>query len=75
MLVRKPGLPGHEELAIGAIATGGIRVLNAEIIQGLAVSEAAIEQITAAAFQELERRERAYHRGLGDAAVRPPHAG
>jgi putative phosphoribosyl transferase len=60
MLVGKLGLPGHEELAMGAIATGGIRVLNAEIIQGLAVSEAEIERITAAEWQELQRRERAY---------------
>jgi putative phosphoribosyl transferase len=60
MLVRKLGLPGHEELAMGAIATGGIRVLNAEVIQGVAVSEAEIEQVAAAELQELRRRERVY---------------
>jgi putative phosphoribosyl transferase len=60
MLVRKLGLPGHEELAMGAIATGGIRVLNPDIIQGLAVSEAEIERVTAAEWQELQRRARAY---------------
>src|SRR5687767_10207854 len=60
MLVRKLGLPGHEELAMGAIATGGIRILNAEVIQGLAVSEAEIERVAAAELQELRRRERAY---------------
>jgi putative phosphoribosyl transferase len=60
MLVRKLGLPGHEELAIGAIATGGIRVLNTEVIEGMAISEAQIERIAAAELQELRRRERAY---------------
>ena len=60
MLVRKLGLPGHEELAVGAIATGGIRVLNTEVIQGLAIPEAQIEWIAAAELQELRRREKAY---------------
>jgi len=60
MLVRKLGLPGHEALAMGAIATGGIRVLDAEVIQGLAVSEAEIERVAAAELQELRRRERVY---------------
>jgi putative phosphoribosyl transferase len=60
MLVRKLGLPGHEELAMGAIATGGVRVLNAEVIQGLGISEAQIEQVAAVELQELRRRERLY---------------
>jgi putative phosphoribosyl transferase len=60
MLVRKLGLPGHEELAMGAIATGGIRVFNAEVIQGLGISEAQIEQVAAVELQELRRRERIY---------------
>jgi len=60
MLVRKLGLPGHEELAMGAIATGGVRVLNAEVIQGLRISEAQIEQVAAVELQELRRRERLY---------------
>jgi putative phosphoribosyl transferase len=60
MLVRKLGLPGHEELAIGAIATGGIRVLNTEVIEGMAISEAQIERIAAAELQELRRREKTY---------------
>ena len=60
MLVRKLGLPGHEELAMGAIATGGIRVLNAEVLQGLGISEAQIEQVAAVELQELRRRERIY---------------
>ena len=60
MLVRKLGLPGHEELAIGAIATGGIRVLNAEVVQESGISEAQIEQVAAVELQELRRRERIY---------------
>jgi putative phosphoribosyl transferase len=60
MLVRKLGLPGHKELAMGAIATGGIRVLNAEVLQGLGISEAQIEQVAAVELQELRRRERIY---------------
>jgi putative phosphoribosyl transferase len=60
MLVRKLGVPGHEELAMGAVAMGGIRVLNDEVIWGLAISDEAIEQVTTAEQQELRRRERAY---------------
>jgi putative phosphoribosyl transferase len=60
MLVRKLGLPGHEELAMGAIATGGIRVLNADVVEGLGVPAAVIERVTAAELQELQRREHAY---------------
>jgi putative phosphoribosyl transferase len=60
MLVRKLGLPGHEELAMGAIATGGIHVFNAEVIEGLGISEAQIEQVAAVELQELRRRERIY---------------
>jgi putative phosphoribosyl transferase len=60
MLVRKLGLPGREELAVGAIATGGIRVLNTAVVEGLAISEAQIERIAAAELQELRRREKAY---------------
>lgn len=59
-IVRKLGLPGHEELAIGAIASGGVRVLNDEIVQGLKVPQTMIETVTQRELQELERRERAY---------------
>ena len=59
-VVRKLGLPGHEELAMGAIATGGVRVLNDEIVQGFRLPEEAIEQVTRAELAELARRERAY---------------
>lgn len=59
-IVRKLGLPGHEELAIGAIASGGIRVLNHDIVQGLQIQQTLIETVTHQELQELERRERAY---------------
>lgn len=59
-LVRKLGVPGREELAMGAIASGGVRVLNDDIVQGLHLSEAAIRQVAAKEQQELERRERLY---------------
>ncbi len=59
-VVRKLGAPGHEELAIGAIATGGIRVLNQEAIHALGITSSAIERITMLEQQELERREKMY---------------
>ena len=59
-LVRKLGLPGHEELAIGAIASGGVRVLNEDAIRAFGVTEEEIDQITTLEQQELSRRERAY---------------
>ena len=59
-LVRKLGLPGHEELAMGAIASGGVRVLNEDVVRVLQVSDDVIETVAAAEQQELERRERLY---------------
>jgi erythromycin esterase-like protein/predicted phosphoribosyltransferase len=59
-LVRKLGVPGHEELAFGAIATGGVRVLNKELIERLGLPTEWIEAIDAKERRELERRERAY---------------
>ena len=59
-VVRKLGAPGHEEFAIGAIATGGIRVLNPEAIQRLGITSSAIERVTMLEQQELERREKMY---------------
>lgn len=58
--VRKLGLPGHEEYAIGAIASGGIQVLNGRTIERLHISDATIETIAARERIELERRERLY---------------
>ena len=59
-LVRKLGLPGREELAIGAIASGGIRVLNEDIIRVLGVPEEVINIVARNELQELQRREHNY---------------
>jgi predicted phosphoribosyltransferase len=65
-LVRKLGVPGYEELAMGAVATGGVRVLNDEIVRGLGISEHEIDAVVARELRELSRRDRLYR---GD---RPP---
>lgn len=59
-LVRKLGVPSQEELAMGAIASGGVRVLNQDIVQALHLTEATIECVAQKEQQELERRERLY---------------
>ena len=59
-LVRKLGVPGHEELAMGAISTGGVRVLNKDIVDYLRIPEHIIDAIAAQELEELERREIAY---------------
>jgi putative phosphoribosyl transferase len=65
-LVRKLGLPGHEELAMGAVATGGVRVLNEDIVRALGIPPHVIDAVAAWQYEELTRRERLYR---GD---RPP---
>jgi len=65
-IVRKLGVPWQEELAMGAIATGGVRVLNDDVVKAYAISEQDIDLVEAEEKKELERRERAYR---GD---RPP---
>jgi len=62
-LVRKLGVPGHEELAMGAVATGGVRILNRDVVEGLRISESVIDAVAAEAQRELERRETAYRGG------------
>ncbi|MEJ7810198.1 MAG: phosphoribosyltransferase [Gemmatimonadaceae bacterium] len=62
-VVRKLGVPGHEELAMGAIATGRVRVLNVDVIDTLGIPARAVDQVTAAEVLELERRERDYRGG------------
>ncbi len=59
-VVRKLGLPGHAELAMGAIASGNVRVLNDDLLASVPVSQAAIDAVTRAEQRELDRRERAY---------------
>ena len=65
-LVRKLGVPGHEELAMGAIASGGVRVLNEEVVRALGIPPETIASVAAGEQRELERRAQTYR---GD---RPP---
>lgn len=58
-IVRKLGFPGHEEYAMGAIASGGVRVMNADVA-GMQIPQSMIDQATAREQAELERRERLY---------------
>lgn len=59
-LVRKLGVPGQEELAMGAVASGGVRVINRQVVDGLRISERVIEGVARDEARELARRERAY---------------
>ncbi len=65
-VVRKLGVPGQPELAMGAIASGGARVLNEQVVRALGIPEHAIDAIATQEQRELERREREYRDG------RPP---
>jgi predicted phosphoribosyltransferase len=65
-VVRKLGVPGYEELAMGAIAPGGIRVLNEDVVQALGIHDEVIDRVAAEEERELERREHEYRDG------RPP---
>lgn len=60
MLVRKLGVPGHEELAMGAIASGGIRILSDDVVAAFGVPERMIATVAANEEEELDRRERSY---------------
>ncbi len=60
LVVRKLGVPGHEEMAMGAIATGGIRMLNQQMITALRISPEAVAEVDRLEHEELARRERAY---------------
>src|SRR5207302_6683246 len=62
-LVRKLGVPGHEELAMGAIASGGVRVMNEQVMRALPIPQTMIEAVAAEEQQELERREELYRDG------------
>jgi putative phosphoribosyl transferase len=63
-IVRKLGVPGHKELAMGAIASGGIEVLNNDVINTLGINKEIIQGVAAEELQELQRRDRTYR---GDA--------
>ncbi|MFC4259499.1 phosphoribosyltransferase [Marinobacter lacisalsi] len=60
MVVRKLGFPGHEEFAMGAIASGGVRVMNDAMLRRQPVSPQSIEEVARTELTELERRERTY---------------
>jgi len=62
-VVRKLGMPGHPEFAMGAIASGGIRVLNEDAIRWYAVPDSSIESVARQELAELQRREREYRQG------------
>src|SRR6267378_3153820 len=69
-VVRKLGGSGHEEFAMGAVATGGVRVLNKEVVNGLRIPEYVIDAVAAQEQQELARRERLYRGGRPSPDVR-----
>jgi putative phosphoribosyl transferase len=69
-LVRKLGVPGQEELAMGAISTGGVRVLNQDVVDYLGIPGDVIDAVAADELQELERRERAYRGNKTEPDVR-----
>ncbi|MBN2109469.1 MAG: phosphoribosyltransferase [Methanosarcinaceae archaeon] len=62
-IVRKLGVPGYEELAMGAIASGGIKVMNMGVVDSFQISGTAIESVVEAEREELERREELYRKG------------
>ena len=63
-VVRKLGLPGHPELAMGAIASGGVRVFNGDVVNALRIPDEVINAVTAEEYQELKRREQSYRDDL-----------
>jgi predicted phosphoribosyltransferase len=65
-LVRKLGVPGYEELAMGAVSTGGVRVLNEQVVRGMSIPDYVIDAVASWELEELQRREQVYR---GD---RPP---
>jgi predicted phosphoribosyltransferase len=69
-VVRKLGVPGYEELAMGAVASGGVRVLNKETVRQLGIPERLIEQVTQREQEELARREGLYRDGRPPPEVR-----
>lgn len=69
-LVRKLGVPGHEEYAMGAIASGGVRVVNEDVTRELGIGEEVISRVAAQEQIELERREREYRRDRPEPELR-----
>jgi predicted phosphoribosyltransferase len=73
LLVRKLGVPGHEELAFGAIATGGTRVINEEVVRRPGIGDGQIEAVTSQERAEFERRARAYRENEPEPDVHERH--
>jgi putative phosphoribosyl transferase len=69
-IVRKLGVPGHEELAMGAIASGGVIVLDEGVIRSLRIGTREIEQVVARERREIDRREATYRDGRGPPDLR-----
>jgi putative phosphoribosyl transferase len=69
-LVRKLGVPGQEELAMGAIASGGVRVMNESVLRALRVDDRAVAEVAAQEQRELQRREREYRGDRPDLDLR-----
>ena len=69
-VVRKLGVPGQRELAMGAIASGGVRVLNHQVVSWLRIPEPVIEEVAREEQAELERRERLYRGGRSPLEIR-----
>ena len=63
-VVRKLGVPGHEELAMGAIASSGVQIINADTVASLGIDDALVQAVAERERAELERREAAYRGGL-----------
>ena len=68
-LVRKLGVPGYEELALGAIASGGVQVINEEVLRSIRIPQSQIQEIAAKETEELKRRERVYRQNRGPLVV------
>src|SRR5437764_11767239 len=62
-MVRKLGVPGHEELAMGAIASGGVRVINDDVVNYMRIPDEIIDRVAQEEMQELHRRESLYRQG------------
>src|SRR5687767_14287873 len=69
-MVRKLGMPGQEEYAMGAIASGGVRILNEEVVRSLGIPKAVIDRVAAAELAELKRREQLYRGERGPLELR-----
>lgn len=74
IVIRKIGAPGRKELALGAVGSGGTRVLNENVVTALGVDQATIDSITKDELREVERRENSYREGMAQIDVKDKHA-